>query len=60
VNSNGANANMFNPGPQNQIPAHYKIVKTNDSAVTDELPTQSKLVEIPHMDKSFMLQRQKQ
>jgi len=57
---NGSNPNTYNPGPNNQIPSHYKIVKTTDSAITDELPTQSKLVEIPAMDKSFMLQRQKQ
>lgn len=41
-----------------QIPSHYKIVNNNNA--TPELPTQSKLVEIPHMDKSFMMQKQRQ
>lgn len=52
---------MFNPGPNPQLPSHYKIVNnTNINKTNDELPTQSKLVEIPQMDKSFMLQKQKQ
>jgi hypothetical protein len=54
------NSNMFNPGPNPQLPSHYKILNNNDIKPTDELPTQSKLVEIPQMDKSFMIQKQKQ